>query len=601
MSELTDKFLRSRYLSFFQERAHAIIPSSSLIPEHDPSVLFTTAGMHPLTPYLQGQPNPVGKRLTSCQKCIRTNDIEEVGNSTHLTFFEMLGNWSLGDYFKNESIRWSFEFLTDPDCLGIPPEFIHVSVFAGDESAPRDEEAAAIWQSVGIPPKHIVYLPKEHNWWSSGSDGPCGPDSEIFIDTVCLRGGTSDDKAVPGVDTSGRYVEIWNNVFMCYNRSGSELTKLPTHNVDTGMGLERTLAVLTEAASVYETSCFRPIVDGILARSEARKNQCDADPNLMRALRIVSDHLRTSVFILGDENGVTPSNQGQGYVLRRLVRRALRFCDRLRLSSDGFVDSAQTVIEHYASVYPELERNSDRIESELKDETARFTKVLGKGVGILNRQIAHSKDAGKQILPGDFVFRLYDTYGFPVEFTKELASEQGMAINREDFETRWKQHRERSKSESAKSGLADQSEQSVRYHTATHLLHAALRDVLGEHVVQRGSNITRERMRFDFSHSRAITPEEQDAVEKWVQAAIDAELEVTSEVMRYDQAKSSGAIGLFEDRYGNEVSVYSIGGVSKEVCAGPHVSNTRELGRLKIVKEQSAGAGVRRIRAALSK
>lgn len=595
-AKLDDKFIRSRFLDFFKQRGHAVIPSASVIPENDPTVLFTTAGMHPLVPYFLGRSHPAGNRVTNCQKCIRTSDIEAVGDATHLTFFEMLGNWSLGDYFKEESLRWSFEFLTDPDCLNIPKELIYVSVFAGDENAPRDSETAEIWQSLGIPESRIAFLSAEHNWWAAGPEGPCGPDSEIFVDTVQLAGGPADPNAVPGVDESERFFEIWNNVFMCYNRVGSKITPLPSHNVDTGMGLERTLAVLNGVKTVYETSCFQPIIKDLLSRSKATENE---SPEVTFATRVVSDHLRTSVFILGDENGVTPSNQGQGYVLRRLIRRAIRFCERLGLPSEQFVAAAGSVIEHYEEAYPDLSRNQDRIFSELKEEAERFRTVLGKGVQMLDKQIAESKAAGEANLPGEFVFRLYDTYGFPVEFTEELVQEQGLSVDKQDFQNRCEEHRKRSRTESAKGGLADESIESTRYHTATHLLHAALRDILGPHVEQRGSNITKDRMRFDFSHPAALTKEEKQRVEEFVQKAIDRGLEIQSELMKYEDAKKSGAIGLFEDRYGNDVSVYTIGDVSKEVCGGPHVENTRELGTFKITKEQSSSSGVRRIRAVL--
>jgi alanyl-tRNA synthetase len=595
---LTADELRSRYLEFFKDRDHVVIPSAPLVPENDPSVLFTTAGMHPLAPYLLGRPHPSGKRLVDYQKCVRTTDIDEVGDSTHLTLFEMLGNWSLDDYFKDESIRWSYEFLTRPDCLNIPAELIHVSVFAGDENAPRDEEAARIWQSLGIPFERIAFLSAEHNWWAAGDEGPCGPDTEIFVDMTqepCDRGAG----CIAGSCACGRFFEIWNNVFMSYHRSNGVTTLLAAHNVDTGMGLERTLAVLNGVETVYDTPDFRPIVQALVDASGRSYERIVADQHV-KALRIVSDHLRTAVFILGDQGGVTPSNQGQGYVLRRLIRRAIRFCDALAIDPVRWVDAAKIVIDLYRKAYPELEAAASRIHQELLLELERFQQTLAKGTRALEQEIERLKAAGETALPGVFTFRLYDTYGFPVEFTQELAAEHGMTVDLQDFHGRFDEHRVRSKGEAAKSGLADLSDESIRYHTATHLLHAALRKVLGERVQQKGSNITRERLRFDFSYPRAMTGEEVAAAERLVQEAIDRGIPVSSVVMTYPQAIESGAIGLFEDRYGNDVSVYTIGDVSKEVCTGPHVANTKEIGRFKIVKEQSSSAGVRRIRAVVS-
>lgn len=598
-TSITADELRSMYLEFFKERGHAVIPSASLIPENDPSVLFTTAGMHPLVPYILGRPHPAGTGLVDYQKCVRTNDIEEVGDTSHLTFFEMLGNWSLGDYFKQESITWSYEFLTRADCLNIPANRIHVSVFAGDENAPRDEDTASIWRSLGIPDERIVFLSAEHNWWAAGDEGPCGPDTEIFIDIKqqpCERG----SECIPGVCPCGRFFEIWNNVFMSYNRSQGVTTPLPVNNVDTGMGLERTLAVLNGVENVYETSCFQPIIQALVALSGYSAEEIAASERLAKALRVISDHLRTAVFILGDERSVTPSNQGQGYVLRRLIRRAIRFCGELRIDVDKWAAVAQVVIDNYGDAYPELRANAARIHKEISLERERFQHTLGKGTRLLEQEIASLKASGAKWVPGDFAFRLYDTYGFPVEFTQELAAENGIEVDLQDFHDRFEEHRAKSRSEAARSGLADLSDESIRYHTATHLLHAALRKVLGEHVQQKGSNITRERLRFDFSHPQPMTEDEISATEQLVQEAIDRAITVNCEVMRYPDAIKAGALGLFENRYGNDVSIYSIGDVSKEVCTGPHVSNTQEIGHFKIVKEQSSSAGVRRIRAVVS-
>ena len=595
--DITASDLRTKYRQYFAERGHAAIPSASLIPENDPSVLFTTAGMHPLVPYLMGQPHPAGRRLVNCQKCIRTSDIDEVGDTTHLTFFEMLGNWSLGDYFKQESIGWSYTFLTRPDLLGIPPERIFVSVFAGDEHAPRDTEAAAIWQSLGIPLERISFLAAEHNWWAAGETGPCGPDTEIFIDTTgvpCPRGG----ECIAGVCKCGRFVEIWNNVFMAYERTpDGRVLRLPTHNVDTGMGVERTLAILNGAASVYETTDFLPIVQRLIAAAGKTSEAVSASERDTRALRVISDHLRTAVFILGDPRGMSPSNHGQGYVLRRLIRRAARYSEQFGLDPHRWADAHTTVIETYAEYYPELRANATRVDEELHREIERFQKSLAKGSRILEGEIATLLGSGARTLPGQVAFRMFDTFGFPIELTREMAAEKGLEVDLDGFHVCFEEHRAKSRTERAASGLADQSAESVRYHTATHLLQAALRQVLGPHVQQKGSHITSERMRFDFSHPKAMTREEIAATETLVQQTIDRGIEVSSRVMPYHEAMASGAIGLFDDRYGNEVSVYTIGDVSKELCSGPHVANTREIGRFTIEKEQAVGAGVRRIRA----
>lgn len=592
--------LRAKYIQFFTARGHANIPSASLIPENDPSVLFTTAGMHPLVPYLMGQPHPAGKRLVDCQKCIRTTDIDEVGDSSHLTFFEMLGNWSLGDYFKQESITWSYEFLTDPAMLGIPAERIYVSVFAGDDNAPRDTEAADVWQSLGVPPERISYLSAEHNWWAAGDVGPCGPDTEIFVDITgqpCAKG----EQCIAGLCKCGRFFEIWNNVFMSYERGADGIVRrLPSHNVDTGMGVERTVAVLNGVTNVYETTDFQPIVQRLLQEANKSSEQVAGDPSDTRALRVLVDHLRTAVFILGDQRGVAPSNQGQGYVLRRLIRRAVRFAQQFGLDPFRWADVHHVVVDTYSGFYPELASSRARIGEELHREITRFQTTLAKGSKLLATEITAVRTAGGSQLPGEIAFRMFDTFGFPIELTQEVAAEQGLTVDSDDFAARFAEHRAKSRTERAASGLADQSAESVRYHTATHLLHAALRRVLGLHVQQKGSHITSERMRFDFSHPKALTAEEIQSVQAFVQAAIDGAIPVHSEVMPYQEAIQSGAIGLFDDRYGNEVRVYTIGDVSKELCSGPHVANTSEIGRFRIDKEQAVAAGVRRIRATVS-
>src|SRR6266545_2318983 len=534
------------YLSFFAERGHAVIPSASLVPSDDPSVLFTTAGMHPLVPYLLGQPHPSGDKLVDVQKCVRTDDIDEVGDATHVTFFEMLGNWSLVAYFKQESITWSYEFLTGAEHLNIPHDQLWVTVFEGDENAPRDEEAAAVWRSLGIERRRIVYLGAEHNWWAVGPEGPCGPDTEIFVDT---RGAPCPDEdpetgCLPGLCKHERFFEIWNNVFMTFERRGDELRDLPKRNVDTGMGLERTLAALNRVDSVYET---HPLVEVKQALTDRRSASASALPpeRAERMLRILTDHLRTCVFILGDQNPVEPSNQGRGYVLRRLIRRAARVCHQAGFEPSAWADVSKEVVRLYGTTYPELEKRSAEITEQLVAELGRFQRTLARG------------------------------------------SEE--------------RHREASKSVvQAAGGLTDDSDESIRYHTATHLLHAALRKVLGEHVFQRGSNITRERLRFDFSHPAPMTKEQVAAVEALVQQWIDAGVPVEREVMSQEEARRQGAIGLFDEHYSGLVSVYRIGDKSLEFCGGPHVLNTGELGRFHIVKEQSVGAGLRRIRAVLT-
>ncbi len=589
-------YLRSLYLKFFSERGHAVIPSASLIPENDPSVLFTTAGMHPLVPYLMGRPHPAGSRLVDAQKCVRTNDIEEVGDRTHLTFFEMLGNWSLGDYFKDESIAYSWEFLTSPDWLDLPKERIAVSCFGGGNGVERDEVSYAAWRKLGVPDERIAFLGIADNWWAAGDEGPCGPDTEIFYDTTDGVACANGKDCKPGCGC-GRWVEIWNNVFMTYSRSGGQIQDLPKRNVDTGMGLERTLAVLNGVESAYDTSSLRPIVEALIGKSKFTEDEIKAKPELLKALRVASDHLRTSVFVIGDQRGTAPSNQGAGYVLRRLIRRAIRFCDPLGIDAADWVETCHLVVGMFGAAYPELRENEERIAHELKLEKDKFAQTLKTGMRLLSKEIEELKDAGSTMLPGESAFKLYDTYGFPIEFTRELAEEQGFSVDMEAYDRRFAEHREASRTQAAKSGLADDSEESVRYHTATHLLHAALRSVLGPHVFQKGSNITQERLRFDFSHPKPMTKEEIEAVQHWVQDAIDAHIPVTSETMGLQEAQAKGAIGLFTDKYDNQVSVYSIGDRSMELCGGPHVRNTAEIGKFKIMKEQSSSAGVRRIRA----
>lgn len=589
--------LRSLYLKFFKEKGHAVIPSASIIPENDPTVLFTTAGMHPLVPYLLGAKHPEGKRLTNVQKCIRTGDIEEVGNDTHCTFFEMLGNWSLGDYFKEEAIKWSWEFLTSEKWLGIPKEKLYVTVFEGDEDAPRDMESYEHWRGLGVAEDHIFFLPKEHNWWGpAGLTGPCGPDTEMFIDT----GKEKCSKDCSPACSCGKYVEIWNDVFMEYNKTADgKFEPLSQKNVDTGMGLDRTIAVLQGVDSVYDTDLYQGIMDKIseLAQFEYRKDQ-----ETTRSYRIVADHIRTATFILGDEKAISPSNVDQGYVLRRLIRRAIRFSLKIGIPEGMLAKVAEAVVDQYKDAYPELSKNKATIIEELRLEEERFQRTIKQGLREFDKLINRLKGDDKTI-SGEKAFRLYDTFGFPIEFTQELAEEKGYQVDIEGFEQSFKKHQEKSKagaSQKFKGGLADNTEETAKLHTATHLLQAALRQVLGDEVTQRGSNITAERLRFDFTFSRKVTREELDKVESLVNEVIEKDYEVICQEMSIEEAKKSGALGFFDSKYGNRVKVYSIDDFSKELCGGPHVSHTGQLGKFKIKKEESSSAGVRRIRAVLS-
>ena len=595
MRSLTSKELRDLYLKFFSEKGHAVIPSASLIPENDPTVLFTTAGMHPLVPYLLGAEHPMGHRLTDVQKCVRTGDIDEVGDTSHCTFFEMLGNWSLGDYFKDESIAYSWEFLTDEKWLGIPKEKLYFTMFEGDKDAPRDETAYNAWIRMGVSPDHLVFLPKKNNWWGpAGLTGPCGPDTEIFYDTGKEPCGP-DCKA--GCDC-GKYLEIWNNVFMEYNKVADGVFEpLKQKNVDTGMGLDRTVATLQGVESVFDTDAFTDIIAKIAELSG--KNYKDSEETI-RAFRIIADHIRCATFILGDQRGVTPSNVDQGYILRRLIRRSIRFAMQLGIPDGSLSKIAATVIDQYGSFYTELETNREKICSELDKEEQRFARALKKGIKEFERLMKTLPD---QKIDGPAAFRLYDSYGFPIEFTQELAAENGLTVDVEGFNAAFKAHQEKSHAgaeQRFKGGLADNTEITAQLHTATHLLQAGLRKILDdENVCQKGSNITPERLRFDFSFPRKVTPEELKAVEQFVNDAIAADLPVECAEMTVPEAKAQGAIGLFEDRYGAKVTVYSMGDVSKEICGGPHASRTGELGKFVIKKEEASSAGVRRIKAVL--
>lgn len=578
--------IRNKYLNFFKNHGHSVIPSAPLIPENDPSVLFTTAGMQPLVPYLLGEKHPEGKRLTDYQKCVRTNDIEEVGDNRHLTYFEMLGNWSLGDYFKEEAVSMSFEFLTKE--LGIPVDKISVTCFAGDEDAPRDEVTAECWRKAGIPDERIYFYGKDDNWWIAGEEGPCGPDTEMFYDTG--KEPCSKD-CQPSCDC-GKYVEIWNNVFMEYYKSkDGTYSKLKQQNVDTGMGLERITFLLQGKTTPFDTEIFEPIMEKL----ESLQKIDD-----IKSRRIIAEHLRSSMMIISD--GGRPSNIDRGYILRRLIRRMTRHLNKLQISLDELGCLIDLDIEILKEMYPDLDKNKEIIKQVILEEKDKFVKTLSHGEREFEKAIQKLKQENKDIVDGQTIFKLYETYGFPPEITADLAEEQGFKIDMTEFDKLFKEHQDKSRMGSEqkfKGGLADQNEQTIKYHTATHLLHKALQIVLGEHAKQKGSNITTERLRFDFSHPEKMTKEQLKEVEDIVNEQIKRDLPVTFEEMTVEEAKNSGATGLFENKYGDKVKVYTIGDFSKEICGGPHVKHTGELGKFKILKEESSSAGVRRIKAIL--
>ena len=578
--------IRNKYLNFFKEHGHSIIPSAPLIPENDPSVLFTTAGMQPLVPYLLGEKHPAGTRLTDYQKCVRTNDIDEVGDNRHLTYFEMLGNWSLGDYFKEESVKMSFEFLTKE--LGIPAEKISVTCFAGDEDAPRDEVTAECWRKAGIPEERIYFYGKDDNWWIAGEEGPCGPDTEMFYDTgkePC------SNNCQPSCGC-GKYVEIWNNVFMEYYKSkDGKYSKLKQQNVDTGMGLERITFLLQGKSTPFDTELFAPVMEEL-------ENLQKVDD--IKSRRIIAEHLRASIMIISD--GGRPSNIDRGYILRRLIRRMTRHLNKLQINLDELGNLIDLNIETLKEMYPELIENKEIIKQVIIDEKDKFIKTLSHGEKEFEKVALKLKNANKNVIDGQTIFKLYETYGFPPEITSDLAEEQGFKVDMTEFDKLFKEHQEKSRMGSEqkfKGGLAEQNEQTTKYHTATHLLHKALQIVLGEHAKQKGSNITTERLRFDFSHPEKMTPEQIKEVEDIVNEKIKEDLPVKCEEMTLEEAKKSGATGLFENKYGDKVKVYSIGEFSKEICGGPHVSHTGVLGTFKILKEESSSSGVRRIKAVL--
>ncbi len=581
---LDAKGLRQLYLDFFKARGHAVIHGASLIPENDPSVLFTTAGMHPLVPFLLGEPHPAGKRLVDVQKCLRTDDIMEVGDNVHLTFFEMLGNWSLGDYWKPEAIRMSYEFLTEQ--LGLEHDRLYVTCFEGNADAPKDLESVEVWRSLGIREEHITFLPKKDNWWGpAGATGPCGPDSEMFYDM------NPDGPAGENPHTNPpRFWELWNDVFMQYDKKADgSYIKLGQKNVDTGMGLERTIAVLQGVESLYETELFRPIVEKILSLAKS--------PTQF-AVRVIADHARASVFVLAE--GIDPGNVDQPYIARRLIRRTVRYGREIGIEGHFLPSLAEVAIGTLADVYPELDQQKQHILGALDNEEVRFQRTLKQGEKEFARELNRCQAQGQNTVPGRVVFRLYDTYGFPPELTQEMAAQAGLAADMEGFRSAFAEHQEKSRQGAAarfRGGLAERSPETTRLHTATHLLQAALRRVLGPHVEQRGSNITVERLRFDFSHPEQLTLEQLAQVEDLVNEQIRQALPVTCQEMSMADALKEGATGLFEERYGERVKVYTIGAFSKEICGGPHVENTCELGHFRILKEEAVGAGIRRIRA----
>ena len=582
--------IKDTYINFFENKDHKHIPSAGVIPENDPTSLFTTAGMQPLVPYLLGQPHPEGTKLVDVQKCFRTNDLEEIGDTTHHTFFEMLGNWSLGDYFKKESINWSFELLTKG--FGIPVERLAVTVFEGEGNIPRDEESANIWKSLGIKEERISYLGKDDNFWIAGTSGPCGPDTEIFYwrseDPIPQKHDPEDD----------RWVEIWNNVFMqYYMHEDGTITELSQKNVDTGMGVERITAVLEGKDDNYKTSIWIDVINKI----EKLTGKNYDDENYTKAMRIIADHIRAIVMISGDDAKIKPSNTDQGYILRRLIRRTIRYAKKLDIDINTNWDKeiALMIIDKYKNYYNELERNKDTILEVLQTEKTKFNRTLEKGLREFEKITNNLKE---DTINKNLAFKLYDTYGFPIELTEELAQEQNLKVDIEGFKQKFKEHQEKSRTASAgkfKGGLASDGIIETKYHTATHLLNAALKEVVNKDVHQMGSNITAERMRFDFSCDHKLTDEEKQQTEDLVNKWIEEGLEVTNEIMSKEEALNSGAECMFIEKYPDEVTVYSIGNISKELCGGPHVKNTKELGHFKIKKEEASSAGVRRIKAIL--
>ncbi len=603
---ITDTELKEKWFKFFESKGFKRIDSYSIVPENDPTVLFTTAGMHPLVPYLLGAKHPAGNHICDIQRCMRTNDIDSVGDSSHLTSFEMLGNWFLGECDKEKMIKYSYEFLTSKEYLGIDKNRLAVSVFEGDETAPKDELAYNTWKKCGID--QVFYLSKEHNWWALGGGvGPCGPDTEMFYDTGKPKCGPN---CSPACDC-GKYLEIWNDVFMQFKveNAGEKAVLLARPNIDTGMGLERTVVVLNGLKSVYDAGVFKQVIDFIGSKAEVGYQDSESSK---KSYRIITDHLRSAMFVLGDERGVVPSNVGQGYILRRFIRRAVNHARNIKFDTKYFADIIDIYVDKHGVDYKDIARNRQFIKDELVKEVEKFSKALDEGhkefEKVLNGIEKHKQFAAQKgevvenIISGKAVFRLFDTFGFPFEITKELAEERGYAVDEEGFKKAFEEHQEKSRTASAgtfKGGLADSSYESAKLHTATHLLMAGLRKMFGPQVMQKGSNITPERLRLDFNLDHKMLPEELAELEKFVNDAVAQEIDVVCEEMSIDKAKQSGAVGVFESKYGSVVKVYTIGNVSKEICGGPHAKNTRDLHHVKIVKEESSSSGIRRIKAIL--
>lgn len=590
MKKLTTHELKRLWLEFWTSKGYKTIPSASVVPENDATVLFTTAGMHPLVPYLLGEKHPMGDKLCDYQACIRTNDIDDVGDPSHCTFFEMLGNWTLGECNKREMIKNSFAFLTEK--LGIPKDRLAVSVYAGDENAPRDTEAHDAWVEAGLGDAQVFYLPKENNWWAlGGGTGPCGPDTEMFFDTGKPK---CCDTCSPACDC-GKYLEIWNDVFMQYyvKEAGQPVEKLARPNIDTGMGLERTVCVLNGVESVYDTGIFKDVIDYLSKFANAPY----AEENIKKSYRVICDHIRASVFILS--SGITPAPVGQGYVLRRLIRRSVNHARKIAIEKQQILEVAKIYVNEYQEYYPEIKEKQDLILKELDEEIEKFSKTIQLGQKEFEKVAFYSKD---KTINGKTAFRLYDTFGFPLELTIEMAKEIGYNVDEEGYHKAFLEHQEKSRTAAAgtfKGGLSDTSDNTARLHTATHLLLAGLQTLFDENIVQKGSNITPERLRFDFNFPRKMLPEELKQLEDFVNDAIKKEIDVTCEEMTLDQARASGAKGIFANKYGDKVKVYTIGNVSKEICGGPHANNTRELKSFKIIKEESSSSGVRRIKAVI--
>ena len=602
---ITDKQLKQLWKDFFTKHGFVQIQNSSVIPENDPTVLFTTAGMHPLVPYLLGEKHPSGNRLFNTQRCIRTGDIDSVGDYNHNTFFEMLGNWYLGACPKDEMIKLSYEFLTSKDYLGIDPSKLSVTVFEGDEIAPRDELAAKTWEECGIAKDHIFFNPKDDNWWALGSGvGPCGPDSEMFYDSGKEK---CSPECKPGCHC-GKYNEIWNDVFMQYrvDNAGEKAKLLDNPNIDTGMGVERTICVLNGVKSSYDVGAFKEIIDLMDSKAEIKNSD-----ETVKSYRILADHLRSSIFILGDEKAIKPSNIGQGYILRRFIRRSVNHARKINLDTKYFDDVVDLYIDYYSDEYDILVKNRDMIKKELQIEVEKFSKAIDQGFkefekvisGIeRHKQFAKEGEVVENIISGKASFRLFDTFGFPIELTEEIAKERGYTVDRAGYEEAFKAHQEQSRSASAgafKGGLADSSYENAKLHTATHIMLAGLKKMFGNEVEQRGSNITPERLRFDFNLDHKMTAEEIAELQAFVNSVIEKNIDVTFEELTLEEAKKQGAHGIFDSKYGEKVKVYSIGDVDKQICGGPHAKNTGDLHHFKIVKEESSSSGIRRIKAIL--